>query len=154
MSVRDSSLLASAIIFAFALFLPVFVTGRLHPVSVAPRAASNSSTSAACEHLASELGENKVSTAGLLSISYHESVHHYYNHRNSQNKPTCVVTPTTSKDVAEAMKAIRAANATFAVKAGGHMTNTGWNSVNDGSKLPVFSKTCACYRKAVGESSQ
>lgn len=92
---------------------------------------SPESNNAACSSLKNNLGSNKVTFPGLAP-SWVDSTTHYYSQEQVANKPACVVTPTDASDVQAAVRAIRAGNASLAVKAGGHNTNNEWNSVPGG----------------------
>lgn len=48
---------------------------------------------------------------------------------------SCVVYPTEATDVVAAVKAIRKADARFAVKAGGHNFNDGWSATDQGVQI-------------------
>lgn len=94
------------------------------------------SSNDACTRLKDDLGASKVSFPGLAP-TWIDSTTHYYSHEQAANKPACVVAPTNATDVQAAVRAIRAANATMAVKAGGHNTNNEWSSVAGGILLDL-----------------
>jgi FAD/FMN-containing dehydrogenase len=86
---------------------------------------------AACANLTGSLGSSKV-VSNHLSLQYLESQFEYWNARQSNYAPSCVVYPTSAQDVSIAVQAIRAADTRFAVRCGGHNPNTFFSSVDQG----------------------
>lgn len=85
---------------------------------------------AACANITGSLGGQKVS--GPLSLSYIESRFEYWNARNSDYAPSCVVYPTSAQDVSIAIQAIKSSGSRFAVRVGGHNPNPLFSSVDKG----------------------
>lgn len=135
--------------YMFPLFLPALL--GLYSGLVA--AAANTTYSAAsaqiaCQSLIWTLGHVKVQTAGPLGLNlqYEQSAKGAWNvfnqldgasipsfccsnaHFISFLDPTCIVFPANASDVVVAMKAIRAADADYAVRGGGHSAMPGWNT--------------------------
>lgn len=87
---------------------------RLHsvlPNRVLPRSDNSSS-------LYTHLNLNRWSTTAILS-------------------PRCIFTPSTAEEVAEALRALTAAQCHFALKSGGHMVIPGFNSIDDGVSIDL-----------------
>lgn len=97
----------------------------------------------ACSNLTSSLGLSKVQTA--LSLEYQDSKNDYWNTKQSQYNPSCVVYPTSSQDVSTAILAIRAAKSRFAIKTAGHNPNTYFSSVDQGVLIDLNQMTAKTY---------
>ncbi|KAL4938155.1 hypothetical protein BDV06DRAFT_226262 [Aspergillus oleicola] len=91
---------------------------------------------AACSNLTQSLG-SKIVVTNTLSSEYTDSVNTYFNTEQSKYKPSCIVYPTTAEHVSTALKAIRASDSRFAIKAGGHNPNDFYSSVDKGVLLDL-----------------
>ncbi|KAL4864224.1 hypothetical protein BDV12DRAFT_205864 [Aspergillus spectabilis] len=85
----------------------------------------------ACASLTKSLGSKTVVT-NILSLDYLKTLTTYFNTEQSKFKPSCIVYPTTTEDVSVAIRAIRASDSRFAIKAGGHNPNDYFSSVDKG----------------------
>jgi FAD/FMN-containing dehydrogenase len=100
----------------------------------------------ACANITGTLGLQKVS--GPLSIAYAESRFEYWNARNSDYAPTCVVYPTSAQDVSLAIQAIRASGSQFAIRVGGHNPNPFFSSVDKGVLIDLRKLNAKSYDPA------
>ncbi|RJE20525.1 FAD binding domain-containing protein [Aspergillus sclerotialis] len=66
-------------------------------------------------------------TAGYTSI-----LTNYWSAACGDLKPTCIATPSSAQDMAEIIKQLHDVDDLFAVRSGGHMPNSGFNSIHDG----------------------
>ncbi|KAL2848979.1 hypothetical protein BJX68DRAFT_255602 [Aspergillus pseudodeflectus] len=98
----------------------------------------------ACENLTQLLGHQIVVTNNSSS-NYTNSINTYFNTDQSKFKPSCIVYPTSADDVSIAIKAIRAAESRFAIKAGGHNPNDFFSSVDKGVLIDLSSMTMKSY---------
>lgn len=98
---------------------------------------------AACSNITTQLGSSKV-FSNQLNLQYTEALE-YWNSRQNDYKPSCVVHPKSAQDVSIAIQAIRAADSRFAVKARGHNPNTFFSSVDEGVLLDLSSMTNKTY---------
>lgn len=93
-------------------------------------ASASGSTSAACEELSVALPD-RVSEP--ISISYVSETHSYWSTALRDVKPSCVVLPTSTDEVAAAIRVLnKYPEVPFAVKSGGHTPNHRHSSVQDG----------------------
>ncbi|KAK8058618.1 hypothetical protein PG994_009066 [Apiospora phragmitis] len=95
----------------------------------------------------SSLGDAQVAISPL-NASYIDSRHDYWNARQSNYSPSCVVYPKSSQDVSVAIRAIRESGSRFAVKAGGHSPNNFFSSVDQGVLIDFKSMTAKSYDAA------
>jgi len=98
---------------------------------------------AACANITGSLGFQKV--AGPISIDYLTSRFQYWNARNSDYTPSCVVYPTSAQDVSIAIQAIRSSGSTFAVKTAGHNPNPYFSSVDKGVLIDLSRLNAKSY---------
>ncbi|SAM83774.1 uncharacterized protein UBRO_06519 [Ustilago bromivora] len=102
----------------------------------APAAAAppGSAAAGACSALTRTLTSSSpiLLTPTINATSYSDAKQGGYNPLNNKLSPTCIIQPTTTSDVASAMKAIYRNNANYAVRAGGHTGMAGWDSVQGG----------------------
>ncbi|KAL2862537.1 FAD-binding oxidoreductase [Aspergillus lucknowensis] len=92
----------------------------------------------ACGDLTQSLGDEIVVTNPFCA-DYRQSVNTYFNTEQSKFKPSCIVYPTSAEDVSVAIKAIRASDSRFAIKAGGHNPNDFFSSVDKGVLIDLSS---------------
>ena len=118
-----------------ALFATTEAAGPLAQIASGP---------AACASLTSSLGANKV-ISSQLNPNYIETTYNYWNSKQSQYTPSCIVYPVSSQDVSISLKAIKAAGSRFAIKAGGHNPNTFYSSVEDGVLISLEKMTTRSY---------
>jgi FAD/FMN-containing dehydrogenase len=78
----------------------------------------------------STLLPGKVSLPG--STTYELSQSTYFSAQASEHFPACIVSPTSSADVAVTIKAISQLDVKFAVRGGGHTLNSGAANISDG----------------------
>ncbi|KAF2157207.1 FAD-binding domain-containing protein [Myriangium duriaei CBS 260.36] len=100
----------------------------------------------ACATLATLMGTAKVQQP--LSIQMFASRLDYWNAKLSGYSPACAIYPTTSQEVSSALKAIKAAKSRFAIKTGGHNTNTFFASVQDGVLIDMKNMNVRTYDAA------
>lgn len=86
---------------------------------------------AACATLKSSLPNVEVVNS-VLHPDYIYSQYTYWNSRQSDYKPSCIIYPTSAQDISTAIKVIRAAGSRFSIKAGGHNPNDFFSSVDQG----------------------
>ncbi|KAI4863000.1 FAD binding domain-containing protein [Hypoxylon rubiginosum] len=81
-----------------------------------------------------ETVENRtsISISTWLSIDYTEEQSHYWSTSCSDLKPSCILEPSTTEEVAAIVSILRENNETFAVKSGGHNPNNYFASVDGG----------------------
>jgi FAD/FMN-containing dehydrogenase len=101
---------------------------------------------ATCANLTGTLGVQKV--AGMISFAYMESKFEYWNARNSDHTPTCVVYPTSAQDVSIAIQAIRSSGTRFAIKTAGHNPNPFFSSVDQGVLIDLRNLNAKSYDPA------
>lgn len=111
--------------------------------ALVPSRSSNAAGQAACAQLSKLLGQ-KVSSIPL-DPAYIQSTKKYFSSEQAQNKPSCVVGPTSYSDVQTAVKVIRQFNSTLAVKAGGHQTNNYWSSTAGGVLIDLINMRTKTY---------
>ncbi|KAK7043921.1 hypothetical protein VNI00_008087 [Paramarasmius palmivorus] len=109
------------------------------PAEAAPAANAGD---AACASLVSTLGNDIVHTSGS---GFQDSVDSPLNLVNNALTPACVVTPTSTEDVSQAMAAIYNAKSKYAVLAGGHSAMKGWNNVEGGVLIDFKNMKEATY---------
>ncbi|KAL2840028.1 hypothetical protein BJX68DRAFT_279147 [Aspergillus pseudodeflectus] len=97
----------------------------------------------ACRNLTLSLGPKTVTDA--QSKDYLGSINSYFNTEQSKFKPSCIVYPTSTVDVSVAIKAIRASDSRFAIKAGGHNPNDFFSSVDKGVLIDLSSLNAKSY---------
>ncbi|KAI1778637.1 FAD binding domain-containing protein [Hypoxylon cercidicola] len=73
-----------------------------------------------------------ISLSTSLSLDYTEEQSHYWSTSCSNLKPSCILEPSTTEEVAAIVSILRGNNETFAVKSGGHNPNNYFASVDDG----------------------
>jgi hypothetical protein len=95
-------------------------------------------------NLTSSLGDAKVAS-NQLDADYIESRTSYWNAKQSNYAPSCVVYPESAQDVALALMTIRAAGSRFAIKAGGHSPNNFFSSVDRGVLIDLGSMKAKSY---------
>ncbi|KAL4863206.1 hypothetical protein BDV12DRAFT_177774 [Aspergillus spectabilis] len=98
----------------------------------------------ACGNLTQALGAKTV-VSNDLSLDYIKSRTSYFNTEQNKYRPSCVVYPTSAEDVSVAIKAIRASDSRFAIKAGGHNPNDFYSSVDKGVLINLSSLTEKSY---------
>jgi FAD/FMN-containing dehydrogenase len=98
---------------------------------------------AACSNLTAALGSSKVQ--GQYSLEYLESKEDYWNAKQSDYSPSCVVYPTSAQDVSTALKAIKATKSRFAIKCAGHNPNDFFSSVDNGVLIDLNQMTNKTY---------
>ena len=114
------------------LILSVFLATRLTP--------SINSKSVQCTALSLALG-SKVSYPG--HGVYVSSLRSYFSAQEAQLSPSCVVSPTSNKDVATAVKALAVVNALsksrckFAIRGGGHTPWAGSANIDRGVTIDL-----------------
>ncbi|OBT61179.1 hypothetical protein VE03_09454 [Pseudogymnoascus sp. 23342-1-I1] len=86
---------------------------------------------AACATLKTSLSNLEVVNS-VLHPDYINSQYTYWNSRQSDYTPSCIIYPTSSQDISTTLKVIRAAGSRFAIKAGGHNPNDFFSSVDQG----------------------
>ncbi|KAL2823546.1 hypothetical protein BDW59DRAFT_163124 [Aspergillus cavernicola] len=101
----------------------------------------------ACADLTKSLGSKTVVTS-VLSLDYIKSRMSYFNTEQSKYRPSCIIYPNSTEDVAVAVKAIRKADSRFAIKAGGHNPNEFFSSVDKGVLIDLSSMTERSYDEA------
>ena len=84
--------------------------------------------SAACSSILRSVGPTKYGSLLVNTVPYVAS-RNYWNVLNGVYTPACVIYPTTAQDVSTSLIAIKKANSTFAIKAGGHNPNKFFSSV-------------------------
>lgn len=72
----------------------------------------------------------RVSPPG--STTYELSQSTYFSAQAAEHSPTCIISPTSSADVAVAIKAVSQLDVKFAVRAGGYTLNSGVANISDG----------------------
>lgn len=116
-------------------------------LAAAPVAVSLTTRSAgsnACLNLTSLLGASKVES-NHVNPRYIATRENYWSTRQGTYAPACVVYAETSKDVSLTIRAIKAADSRFAIKAGGHSPNKYFSSVEDGVLIDLGSMTAKSY---------
>ncbi|KAL3457438.1 hypothetical protein BJX64DRAFT_268825 [Aspergillus heterothallicus] len=98
----------------------------------------------ACGNLTASLGKKTV-VSSVLSLDYLGSITSYFNTEQSKFKPSCIVYPTSAEEVSVAIKAIRASDSRFAIKAGGHNPNDYFSSVDKGVLIDLSEMTEKSY---------
>ena len=98
----------------------------------------------ACQNLTSILGPIKVEN-NHLALDYLQTQNTYWNTKQSQYSPACIVYPESSQDVSISLKAIKAAGSRFSIKAGGHNPNTYFSSVDQGVLIDLRRMTARSY---------
>ncbi|CEH17212.1 fad binding domain-containing protein [Ceraceosorus bombacis] len=91
---------------------------------------ADAATKKACNALRSQLPFGRVTNQGL-GPDYLVSVQTYYSQLQAKRFPACVAYPQNAQEVSTVVKAIKANNLQFAVKAGGHQFNN-WSSSDGG----------------------
>ncbi|KAL5353046.1 hypothetical protein ACLOAV_001075 [Pseudogymnoascus australis] len=86
---------------------------------------------AACASLKTSLPNVDVLNS-VLHPDYINSQYTYWNSRQSDYTPSCIIYPTSSQDISTAIKVIRVTGSRFAIKAGGHNPNDFFSSVDQG----------------------
>ena len=94
-------------------------------------AGHGSSGPAACAILKFSLPDVEVVNS-VLNPDYIDSRSTYWNTRQSNYTPSCIIYPTSAHDISTALKVIRAKSSRFAIKAGGHNPNDFFSSVDRG----------------------
>lgn len=77
-----------------------------------------------------------VEVARPLQLAYTIEQNEYWSESCTLLKPSCIIFPTTSEEVAAVIKILKGTDEEFAVKSGGHNPNKYWSSVKGG---PVIS---------------
>ena len=98
----------------------------------------------ACANLTSILGNSKVDS-NRLSLKYINTQQDYWNAKQSEYVPSCIVYPKSANDVSVALQGIKAAGSRFAIKAGGHNGNDFFSSVQGGVLIDVNQMTKKSY---------
>lgn len=125
-------------------FLCLFCFAFYLAAPTAFAASASSPGSVACADIKSKLGASKV-TGNQLNPSYISIIQSYWNARNSQYKPACIVQPASTTDVVVAVKAIRSAMSRFAVKTAGHNPNKFFSSVDEGVLINLAKLNAKSY---------
>lgn len=86
---------------------------------------------AACATLKISLRNVEVVNS-VLNLDYINSRNSYWNSRQSDYTPSCIIYPTCAQDISTALKVIRTTGSRFAIKAGGHNPNDFFSSVDQG----------------------
>lgn len=73
-----------------------------------------------------------ISISNYLSIDYTEEQSHYWSTSCTDLKPSCILEPSTTEEVAAIVSILRENNETFAIKSGGHNPNNYFASVDGG----------------------
>ncbi|EPE35102.1 FAD-binding protein [Glarea lozoyensis ATCC 20868] len=89
---------------------------------------------AACANIRSAVQADVYSLpAAILSPEYLYAKTHYWSAANADRTPACVVFPTTAKEVSEIVQVLLGfPDVPFAIKSGGHNSNTGFASTDGG----------------------
>ncbi|OAQ59558.2 FAD binding domain-containing protein [Pochonia chlamydosporia 170] len=88
-----------------------------------------------CADISSRL-PGKVTYPGDKAYNISEKSYAYANQQTQQ--PSCIVQPTTTEDVATAVKLLKKApQVSFAVRSGGHATNRGFSNIDGGVTLDL-----------------
>ena len=83
-----------------------------------------------CELVAARTAVEMLSP---LTVEYNAEQTEYWSTACGALKPTCIMAPSTDREVAAVVDALRQfTNETFAIKSGGHNPNNWWASVDDG----------------------
>ncbi|THU91694.1 FAD-binding domain-containing protein [Dendrothele bispora CBS 962.96] len=127
-----------------ALFLCLLTTScSFVSSSFIKRTSEPVNTLAACNRLQGLLGNTIVeSSAGP---DYNATVNSPRNLFNTEFLPTCVILVTEAADVQVAMKTIFEYEVDYAVLAGGHSANIGWDAVNGGILISFERMTQVSY---------
>jgi FAD/FMN-containing dehydrogenase len=125
------------------LFVALLLLNAIASAAPALDQHADASGPSACANLSS-LGNGKVASSHL-NLSYISSREDYWNALQSAYALSCVVYPTSAKDVSTAIQAVRASGCRFAIKAGGHNPNTFFSSVDQGVLIDLGSMTAKSY---------
>ncbi|KAL3487211.1 hypothetical protein BJX62DRAFT_241243 [Aspergillus germanicus] len=123
---------------AITLLLSTPASALLKPTGPGPEA---------CGNLTAALGKKTV-VSSVLSIDYIRTITSYFNTEQSKYKPSCIVYPTSAEEVSIAIKAIRASDSRFAIKAGGHNPNDFFSSVDKGVLIDLTELNAKSYDPA------
>lgn len=113
-------------------------------------AAPTQETTQACTELINAL-PGKVVTPGLLALEYTYETQQYWNNALRTITPACIVQPESAEDVSVVVKTLnRYPSVQFATRSGGHDTNPGHASVQDGVLIAMTNLAGATYDPTTG----
>ncbi|KFY31583.1 hypothetical protein V493_00971 [Pseudogymnoascus sp. VKM F-4281 (FW-2241)] len=99
---------------------------------------------AACASLKCSLPAVEVIDS-VLHPDYINSQYTYWNSRQSNYTPSCIIYPTSAQDISTALKVIRTTGSRFAIKAGGHNPNDFFSSVDEGVLIDLLKMNGKSY---------
>lgn len=108
---------------------------------------SNFAGASACLDIISACISATVLTASNDDTAYRSAQYGGFNPQNNVLTPSCIVQPTTTEDVAQAMRAIHLHKAYYAVRSGGHTGMEGWDSVDSGVLIDFSLMTAFSYNE-------
>lgn len=108
-------------------------------------AAPDQATTRACTDITDAL-PGKVLTPGLLALEYEYETQQYWSTTLRSVDPACIVQPTSAEDVAAIVKVLNKYNSVkFAIRSGGHDSNVGHATVQDGVQIVMTDLAGATY---------
>lgn len=95
----------------------------------------------------SSLGSDKV-IGRSLNLENIASKEDYWNVKQAQYSPSCVIYPGSAQNVSTSLKTIKKAGSRFAIKAGGHNPNTYFSTVDNGVLIDLAKTNTRTYDKS------
>jgi hypothetical protein len=83
-----------------------------------------------CSRLVSRLGSSKVHFPG--SFSFTQSLQSFFSLQEQDLIPSCIVFPSSARDVADIVKVMKDTRGQFAIRSGGHSMNAGAANIHNG----------------------